>query len=285
MRKPDICEHCGSVTVYVSWSSLKTWETCRQKGTLHQQGLKAKVSDVRNFFPGRVTDRVVRGWLQDDPRNNLGAMPSMVDAVIERELGEVDKKKERVSWRDGTDKAAVRKDCIDAVKKIEPALVKYVLPYEWQVDFGFKTPVLMQAPWGMERVVINGYMDIIVRDPVTGTWRIYDVKHTLNKDYWRGSFGQLVFYSYENLIRTGKIPLEVGFLQPLVGEAVKRFNVTEAHINNLAGRIQSMAWEVWTGSTAPRVGHSECFYCDVKHACVKYKPVEAPNGRSTIKLL
>jgi hypothetical protein len=136
----------------------------------------------------------------------------------------------------------------------------------------------------MDRVVLNGYMDIIVRDPEDDTWRIYDVKHTANKDYWKGSFGQLVFYGYENLLRTGKIPTEVGFFQPLVAENVKRFAIEDSHINNLAGRIQSMAWELWTGATEPRSDTKMCEFCEVKHACVKFKPVTAENGRSQVSL-
>lgn len=247
-------------------------------------GKKTKAGDVRNFFPGRVTDRVVRYWLEQDPRNNLGRMPSMVSEVLANELGVTSKDGETVGWRHKTDKDDVRDACIEAVKRIEPALVKYVLPYTWQVDFGFKTPVMLRSPWGMERVVLNGFMDIIVWDPVTNTWRIYDVKHTENKNYWKGSFGQLVFYGYENQIRTGTLPVEVGFFQPLVDEHVKRFNITDAHVNALAGRIQSMAWEIWTGSTAPRSDTQECNFCEVKHACIKFKATTGEKGRSRVSL-
>lgn len=269
----------------ISWSSLKTHEECRQRGKLMRERKRAKVNDVRNFFPGRVTDRVVRDWLNDDPHNNLGKMPSMVEAIVERELGEAKEEGDIVSWKHTTDKQEVIDACIKAVENIEPALVKYVLPYEWQVDFGFKTPVLMRTPSGdLDRVILNGYMDIIVYDPETDTWRIYDVKHTANKDYWRGSFGQLVFYGYENYVRTGKIPVEVGFFQPLVNESVKRFAITEAHINALASRVQSMASEVWAGYDNPRSDATMCGYCEVKHACIKFKPVVAANGRRKISL-
>lgn len=258
----------------VSWSSLKTWEECRQKGTLMRAGKKAKVTDIRNFFPGRVTDRVVRYWLEQDPRGNLGRMPSMVKSVIEAELGEASSNGELVDWKHRTDRDDVEKACIRAVENIEPALQRYVLPYTWQVDFGFKTPVLMRAPWGMDRVLLNGYMDIIVHDLGTDSWRIYDVKHTENKDYWKGSFGQLVFYGLENQIRTGKIPLEVGFFQPLVKESVKRFQIDETHLNALSGRIQSMVDEAWRGEDHPRTSPGQCTFCEVKHACKKFVPVQ-----------
>lgn len=268
----------------ISWSSLKTHEECRQKSKLMKGGKKAKVTDVRNFFPGRVTDRVVRYWLEQDPRGNLGRMPSMVTDVIERELGEASDEGETVGWKNRTDREDVTKQCIAAVTRIQPALEQYVLPFEWQVDFGFKTPVMLGAPWGMERVILNGFMDIIVFDPATESWRIYDVKHTANKDYWRGSFGQLVFYGYENQIRTGKLPVEVGFFQPLVAESVKRFAITDAHVNSLAGRIQSMAWELWADETPPRLDNKVCYNCEVKHACVKFKPVKNENGKTQVLL-
>jgi hypothetical protein len=263
---------------------LKTHEECRQKGALQREKKQGKQLDVRNFFPGRVTDRVVRYWLEADPRNTLGTMPGMVEEVVARELGAAQEDGEQIMWRHRTDKAEVVAACKDAVRRIEPALEKYVLPYTWQVDFGFKTPVLMRAPWGMDRVVLNGFMDIIVFDPESETWRIYDVKHTLDKQYYKGSFGQLVFYGYENLIRTGQMPVEVGFFQPLIDESVKRFKLTDMHVNALAGRVQSMAWEVWTKQDQPRSDTSHCTFCEVKHACIKFKPVQAPNGRHQIEL-
>ena len=269
----------------ISWSSLKTHEECRQKSKLMKSGKKAKTNDVRNFFPGRVTDRVVRYWLEEDPRNNLGRMTSMVAGVIEKELGAASEEGDLVGWRHKTDRDDVLAQCIAAVDRIEPALKQYVLPYTWQVDFGFKTPVLARAPWGMERIILNGFMDIIVFDEVTQTWRIYDVKHTENASYWKGSFGQLVFYAYENEVRTGKSPVEVGFFQPLVAESVKRFAVTPEHTNALAGRIQSMAWELWTEEDTPRYDSSKCFNCEVKHACVKFKPVVGAKGRKQISLI
>lgn len=287
MAKPpraETCPHCGGHTVRVSWSSLKTHEECRQRGALHREGKRSKITNVRNFFPGRVTDRVVRYWLEDDPRANLGVMPDMVRDIVERELASVGEEGEIVDWRHKTDKDDVIRQCEEAVRRIEPALERYVLPYSWMVDFGFRTPVLMRAPWGLDQVILNGYMDIIVRDPETDSWRIYDVKHTANKDYWKGSFGQLVFYSYENQIRTGNLPLEVGFFQPLVAEGVKRFKVTDTHVNVLAGRIQSMAYEVWSGMDFPRSDNTLCNFCDAKHACVKFKPVTNGKGRRVVPL-
>lgn len=269
----------------VSWSSLKTWEECRQRGALTAKGKRAKASDVRNFFPGRITDRVVRDWL-----NNYDPDVRMEDLVlpkIESELGDIKANSEVVTWKHKTDRAEVEKACIEAVRNIEPALEKYVLPYRWMVDFAFRTPVLMMAPGGYyDRVVLNGFMDIIVFDPATETWRIYDVKHTENANYWKGSFGQLVFYAYENQMRTGQLPVEVGFFQPLVGENVKRFNVTELEVNSLAGRIQSMVDEKWQGLDMPRTDTSLCGWCDVKHACKKFQAVEVGNkGRRIVPLL
>jgi hypothetical protein len=284
-KRVDVCEHCGSITVKISWSALKTHEECRQKSMLMKSGKKAKVTDVRNFFPGRVTDRVVRHWLEEDPQGNPGRMPSMVKETIDNELGEAAESGESIGWKHRTDREDVTAQCIAAVKNIEPALNRYVLPYTWQVDFGFKTPVMMRAPWGMETVILNGYMDIIVWDPETDTWRIYDVKHTENKDYWKTSYGQLVFYSYENLLRTGQLPIEMGFFQPIVAkEPVKRFPVSETEVNNLAGRVQSMAWELWAEETPPRMDKAMCSFCEVKHACVKFKPVKNEKGRSQVSL-
>lgn len=267
----DRCPECGSRTVKISWSSLKSHEECKQKGHLTREKKKIAVADIRNFFPGRVTDRVVRDWLNG--AHEKGSMLEMVEPIIERELGEAKGKSEVVSWKSTTDRSFVAQQCIKAVKNIEPALERYVLPYQWQVDFGFKAPFLVGAPdGGMDRVVLNGYMDIIVFDSATETWRIYDVKHTENKDYWRGSFGQLAFYSLANMIMFGAKPVEVGFFQPLVGEQIKRFAITDSEVNHLSTRVQAMAYDVWSGDVEPRKDMKVCHFCEVKHACSKFQP-------------
>lgn len=284
--KHDKCPECGRVTVRVSWTSLRRHEECRQSAKLVREGKRQKSRDVRNFFPGRVTDRVVRDWLREtDEFREKNSMVDLVEPIVQRELNELPGEELTVSWKSETDKDEVITACKEAVGLIEPALRKYVLPYEWTVDFGFRTPVLMRNPWDQfDTVLLNGFMDILVRDPATDTWRIYDVKHTADASYWRNSFGQLVFYAYENYVRTGKIPVEVGFFQPLVGERVKRFAITEQHVNALATRVQAMAYEVWAGEDQPRTDAKFCQYCDVKHACVKFKPVVASNGRFQVSL-
>ncbi len=268
----DRCPECGSRTVKISWSSLKTHEECKQRGALNRQGKRIKVADVRNFFPGRITDKVTRNWLQDG-----GAGTPMVDRVrplIDQELDKAKTKGEVVVWRDSIDREWITQQCIQAVKNIEPALKRFVLPYQYQVDFKFAAPFLVGAPdGGMDRVLLNGYMDIIVYDQATGTWRIYDVKHTENKDYWRGSFGQLAFYSLANMIMFGAKPVEVGFFQPLVTEQVKRFAISDSEVNHLSTRVQAMAYDVWSGDETPRKDMDVCHFCDVKHACSKFKPV------------
>lgn len=276
-RPIDRCPTCGSKTVNISWSALKVWEECRQKSSLMKGGKKRASMDARNFFPGRITDKVVRDWLNGDLEPKR--MIDMVEPMIENELSKL--KGEVVLWRDAGDRKFVTAQCIEAVKRIEPALEKYVLPYKWQVDFGFKAPLLMGAPdGGMDRVVLTGYMDIIVWDPETDTWRIYDVKHTENKDYWRGSFGQLAFYALANQVMFGKPPIEVGFFQPLVGEQVKRFAITQAEINMLATRVQGMADGIWREDHTPRIDNTVCFHCEVKHACSKFKAVEDGKGHA-----
>lgn len=279
----DQCKGCGRVDVRVSWSSLKAHEECRQRAKLIREGKRAKMKDVRVFFPGRVTDRVVRNWLSS---GGSGSIVDLVEPTIDHELNvEMPKESVSVTWKSTTDRQEVLAACKSAAERIEPALEKYVLPYEWNVDFGFRTPVLMRDPWGhLGRVVLNGYMDIIVRNPQDDSWRIYDVKHTMDSGYWRGSFGQLIFYSYENLIRTTKMPVEVGFFQPLVEERVKRFLPTSAHVNALASRVQSMAYDIWSNSDEPRKDGKFCGFCEVKHACAKFKPMVASDGKFRVSL-
>lgn len=48
----------------ISWSQLRTHEECKQRGFLQRTGHKSVLDNQRVFFPGTVTDRVVRDWLQ-----------------------------------------------------------------------------------------------------------------------------------------------------------------------------------------------------------------------------
>ena len=163
--KQKVCPKCGKMSdLRISWSKLRSHMECKQKGHLQRAGKGATLENQRVFFPGTVTDRVVRDWLAGDPYNNPGLMPHMVETVIEREQKLIEEEGKRLIWKDAGDRDAILRECQKAVTIIEPSLNNKVLPYDYDVDFSFKAPVQAPHPAGhLETVILNGFMDIIVR--------------------------------------------------------------------------------------------------------------------------
>lgn len=279
----DKCKGCGAVTLRISWSGLRTHEECKQKGHLMRTGKRAKLDNSRMFFPGNVTDRTVRDWLAQDPYSNPGAMPSMVEHIVEREYDALKERGEVMLWKSKTDKAAVIAECKTAVERIEPALEKLVLPFDYDVDFKFQAPLTLPHPdGGMETVLLIGFMDIIVRRTMpdgSHRWMIWDVKHTKDDYYWKKTQGQLGFYDLSNWVMTSENTQAVGLLQPLCKERVKPVSLDRDTRSVLMQRVTNMARDLWNGDNAPRVDNKLCGFCSVKHACTKFKPVEVDGKR------
>ena len=278
------CEKCGRMTLYVSWSALRTAEECKQKGFLNRTGKKATMENMRVFFPGTVTDRVVRDWLLEDPYNNPGRMPEMVEAIMKREADLIDEGRGKLIWKDASDRESVLRDCIEAVTKIEPALNKLVLPYDYDVDFRFKAPVMMPHPSGdMEQVVLNGAMDIITRDD-NGRYSVWDVKHTRDNYYWKKTKGQLSFYDLSVQVMFEQETIVTGLLQPLCDEQVKPFPLTQDDRSQLMQRVMAMSQDVWRKNFAPEPTPEKCMFCNVKHACSLFTPV-TKDGKKKMNLV
>lgn len=236
------------------------------------------------FFPGTVTDRVVRDWLIDDPENNPGMMPEMVAEIMDREEAEILAGRATVRWKNLEDRQNVLEECIRAVENIEPALEKYVLPFDYVADYRFKVPMDLPHPQGgFGQVFLNGAMDILVRDD-NKDYQVWDVKHTKNNDYWRKTVGQLSFYDLAVSTMFGKGTTATGLLQPLCDERVKAFDVDDDRRAQLLQRVMAMAQDLWKEDFAPREDNRYCGFCAVKHACPKFAPVEK-DGQKRMKLL
>ena len=261
------------MTLRISWSGLRTHNECKQKGMLQREYKQTPLQNTRNFFPGTVTDRVVRDWLSDDPENNPGIMKDMVVDVIEREKQEIDDGNRGVMlWKDSKDKDDVIEVCQTAVINIEDSLNKYVLPFDYQTDYHFQSSMDLPHPGGgTETVILNGYMDIIVRDS-KGRWAVWDVKHTKDNSYWKKTQGQLGFYDLAVNLETGSYTAMTGLLQPLCKEKVKPIKLTADSRSVMLSSITSMANDVWNKDEAPRTDNKFCYNCEVRHACSKFKP-------------
>lgn len=263
-----------SETLWISWSRLRAHMECHQKGYLQRSG-KGKMANQRVFFPGTVTDRVVRDWLLKEPEQNPGLMPSMVEEIVKRETSIIEEEGKRLIWKDKGDRDFVIRECITAVTKIEPALNKYVLPFDYNVDFRFKAPLLAPHPnGGKQQIMLNGAMDIIVRDS-QGRYAIWDVKHTVDNNYWKKTRGQLSFYDLCTLIMFGQPTVLAGLLQPLCAEPVKPLPLTTQDRDSLMQHVLSYTNDILREDFTPTDDTNECHWCDVKHACSKFKPVKA----------
>lgn len=247
---------------------------CRQKGYLQRAKKGAKLENQRVFFPGTVTDRVVRDWLSGDPYSNPGVMPDMVESVVLREEESILERGKKLIWKDENDRDSIIKDCQEAVRNIEPSLTKLVLPYEYDVDFKVLAPIIAPHPAGhKETIILTGFMDIIVRRG-EDQWAVYDVKHTKDNSYWRKTRGQLSFYDLAVDIMFEAPTFEVGLLQPLCKETEKMFVLSEQDRTVLMAQVLSMAEDIWNENFDPSAPISECYFCNVKHACSRFTPIQ-----------
>jgi len=261
-------------------------EECKQKGYLKRTGKKASLSNTRMYFPGTVTDRVVRDWLSNDPYSNPGAMPGMVEEIMERERQVILDEGDTMKWKDTADRLSVLEDCKKAVTRIEKDLEQYVLPYDYDVDFKFQAPLMLPHPdGGMDTVLLIGFMDIIVRRTMPDgsfQWGVYDVKHTKDESYWRKTGAQIGFYDLSCFVMFGQNITEAALLQPLCKETYKPIPLNRDSRAQLNQRILGMATDLWMDDRTPRVDNKLCTYCEVKHACSKFEPVIDKNGKKRI---
>ena len=267
------CKECGRLVIRLSWSQLRTADECRQKRFLTVSGARKQARDQRVFLPGNVTDRVVRTWLKNDPKSHIGEMPGMVSETLDTIRNEILEKGERVAWkRDVNDRKQIEKDCIEAVTKIEPVLLKHVVPFEYEADFRFDAPLLLPRDGGKELINLIGYMDIIVRGD-DGRIRVFDVKHTRDSSYWRKTVGQLTFYDFAVQLLFKTKTSQTGLFQPLCAKEVYPYEVTDQARAEMYQRIVRVVTDIWNNDNAPNEHNKFCGQCEMRMACPKFAPV------------
>lgn len=268
------CKGCGKLVIRLSWSQLRNAEECKQKRFLSVTGARREVRDQRLFLPGNVTDRVVRQWLKEDPANNPGVMPNMVNAAIDKIREDILAKGERITWKaDLEDRENVRKACVEAVTNIEPALMTHVVPFEYEADFRFDAQLKVPRDDGTKEIIsLIGFMDILVRDD-KGEISVLDVKHTRDSGYWRKTVGQLTFYDLAVQLLFGQKTASTGLLQPLCPKPTFSYEVTDALRGQMYQRIVRVANDVWNKDNTPRADNKVCGFCEVRNSCEKFAPV------------
>lgn len=251
----------------VSWSSLQRHELCKQKNFLVLGGHTQPGQDVRNFLAGNIVDRIQRDWL-DNPVG--GAMPKMVDDYMERCIAESEERG-TIKWRSKNDKTDIKKFCVEVTESLEPILQARVLPYDYEPAKRFYTPVKIRRPDGqIEEIILRGEFDLLVREK-DNKFVVWDLKTTKDNDYWKKTLGQLVFYDLVIISMFGDPPKKCGLIQPACDEQVKEFFFDGSHRAEMWGRINSMMQSQWIGDYSPKEDNAGCSFCEVAHACEKFK--------------
>lgn len=265
--------------INVSWSQLRTWEDCKQKAYLYRKGMRSAASDIRMFFPGTVVDRIMRDWLYQNPPES-GYMVSQVAKMMDtEEQNSLESGSGIVRWKNQADRANVAKVCTELLTRLEPILQQLVLPHDYEPAKRFKVPLDIPGPFNEKiSITMNGEMDLLVREQGTD-WCVYDLKATANDSYWRKTVMQLVFYDLAVRASMGKYSTKLALIQPLCKEPIVMIEPTEQLRSELVGRIINYVHSRAKEDYAPKEDTSGCSYCDVRFACLAFRPV---NGRVSL---
>lgn len=270
MSEDAACE-AEAHRINISWSQLQNHELCKHRAMLQRHGGRSPLTDIRNFFHGTVCDRTMRAWLEsDDPQP--GQMEQMIEDYIERCLVEAKETGDGVvKWKSRTDREEMTAQCQFIMRRLEPMLLRLVIPFEYQPELRFKVPVripyLDNTP---AEVNLVGGIDITVRRPNI-RWFAYDLKATANPDYIRKTLAQGIFYDLAMLAMFGKSPEHFAFLQPaVVSNPIVMCQVSDADRASMMARITRVAHDRWRGDDAPKPDNEGCSYCPVRFSCAKF---------------
>jgi hypothetical protein len=221
-----------------------------------------------------VADRVQRAWLAlPDPQpGQMAAMvPDMLDqwSNPERDNPEF----QPVRWRGGDpqrDRAEVLEFCTLVVTRLEPILLKHVVPFDYQPELRFETWIGLPDPSGdIKPVRLVGGIDIVVRLP-DDRFVLFDLKATKQDSYIGKTLGQGIFYDISWKHYWGEHPVRFGFIAPALDERLVWCDISEEDRTVMRSRIMRFAQGMWRGDWAPKADDDGCDYCDTKHVCDKY---------------
>lgn len=251
---------------------------CRQHAFL-QGKVKSPSRDVRVFFKGTVTDKILRDWLREESPNP-GEMSARVEDYVDIcEREHIEKGTGVVRWKSTKDKADTVEWCKVLLNKVEPIMYKLVTPYKRQTDFRFKTPIMIPDLEGNSRPInLTGAMDILVTLS-EDKYCIYDLKATENNSYWKKTIMQLVFYDIALNSLYGVYPDRTALIQPMCDSSVLNLAIVSSHREQLVSKIIDYAHSVWREDFTPKADDTGCSWCPVKSGCSKFKKLSTGKDR------
>lgn len=260
--------------IRISWSSLRRWEECGQK-FLRVAQRRTAPRDERIFLPGSIADRVMRAWLESD-NPQPGQMPEMVRQMTDKLLtdqSDPDHKK-RVGWRGDPreDRRDIETFVVGVVEKLEPILMKYVVPYDYHPELRSHTYVRLPGYDGqLVWIKMVFGIDIAVRESPT-YYSLYDLKATANKDYIAKTLGQGTFYdlSFGSWIGDSSQPKRFGFIAPALEQQLHWATITDDDRRQMLSRIIRFVHGIQRHHFDPKEDDKGCSICEAKPSCVKF---------------
>lgn len=251
----------------ISWSAIRAHGECHERSYLLREGKRAKVTNIRNFWPGMIVDSIMRDWLADPAirHDDIGLLiTTYMDEMENAERG----KGNMIRYRDAADRNVVIDFCTELISRLAPILETQVIPFHHECGKWFKIPLTLADAEGQPRdVLLTGEMDLLVDNNGPVVW---DLKGTADDTYWRKVIGQLTFYDLAVWTSTGIKTRFVGLIQPMCTERTLTFEVTDDARRDLLIRIERYAHDVWAGERTCTDDTSTCHWCDVKHACSRF---------------
>src|SRR4051812_310047 len=91
----------------ISWSAIRASEECKQRGYLLREGKRAKVTNIRNFYPGMVVDQFMREFL-DAKLSRDTPVRDWISLIVDESEAAERGKGNMIKYRDAADRNSVR---------------------------------------------------------------------------------------------------------------------------------------------------------------------------------
>jgi hypothetical protein len=179
------------------------------------------------------------------------------------------------------DRIVVRDFVTLVLTELEPLLLEWVIPHDFQPELRFATTVHIPFLDGRAApIILNGGIDIVVRlrhdlperDLKKGDFVLFDLKSTKDAAYLSATLGQGIFYdiSFGHWWGDRNEPKDFAFIVPAIDEKVVWVDIDDEDRRVMLSRIVTMAQSIWADNWAPKIDDEGCEYCEARHVCDKF---------------